>query len=124
MTLVMQKLRSHDRQTFNSWYAPWQKKMQGDPQMLYFCELRTKVIHKGAPAIAISLGGFGANLLPIGSITIDVLPLPESHLEQPLDDTSMGNLSRLSVAYLRRLFDSFEQVAVAVQDRLIAAESL
>jgi hypothetical protein len=35
----------------------------------------------------------------------------------------MGNLSRLYIAYLQRMFDSFAPVAFAVQDRLIEAES-
>lgn len=123
MTLVMQNLRSHDREAFNSWYAPWQEEMKDDSLMRYFCDLRTMVIHQDAPAIGILLGGFGENIAPIGSITIDGLPLPERHLGQPLDDTSTGNLSRLYVAYLQRMFDSFAPVAFAVQDRLIEAES-
>jgi hypothetical protein len=80
------------------------------------------VIHHDAPAIGILLGGFGENVPPIGSITIDGLPLPERHLGHPLDDTSTGNLSRLYVAYLQRMFDSFAPFAFAVQDRLIAAD--
>ena len=119
MTLVMQNLRSHDQEAFNSWYAPWQEEMKGDELMRYFCDLRTKVIHHDAPAIGILLAGHGRNLPPVGSITIDELPLPKRHLGQPLDDTSMGNLSRLYVAYLQRIFDSFAPVAFAVQDRLI-----
>lgn len=123
MTLVMQNLRTHDREAFDSWYALWQEEMKGDSLMHYFCDLRTMVIHHDAPAISILLGGFGENTPPIGSITIDGFPLPEDHLGQPIDDTSMGNLSRLYVAYLQRMFDSFALVAFAVQDRLIAAES-
>lgn len=119
MTLVMQKLRSHDRETFDSWYAPWQGEMKDDPLMRYFYDLRTMVIHHEAPAIGILLGGFGENIAPIGSITIDDLPLPERHLGQPLDDTSMRNLSHLYVEYLRRMFDSFAPVAFTVHDRLI-----
>jgi hypothetical protein len=123
MTLVMQNLRSHDQEAFDSWYAPWQEEMKDDSLMRYFCDLRTKVIHHDAPAISILVGGFGENVRPIGSISIDGLPLPERHLGQPLDDTSMGNLSRLYVAYLQRMFDSFAPVAFAVQDRLIEAEN-
>lgn len=123
MTAVMENFKSHDRKAFNSWYDPWKKEMEDDQLMCYFYELRNKVIHEDAPAIGILLGGHGANLPPIGSITIDGLPLPELHLGQPLDDTSIGNLSRLYVAYLERLFDLFAPFAFAVQDRLIAAES-
>jgi hypothetical protein len=123
MTFVMQKLRSHDRQAFESWYDPWQKEMRDDPLMCYFKELRTKIVHDEAPAIGVVLAGYGTNLPPICSITIEGLPLPDMHLGQPLDDTSMGNLSRLYVEYLERLFDSFAPVAFAVQDRLIAAGS-
>ena len=90
--------------------------------MRYFCDLRNKVIHQDSPAISILLYGYGANVAPIGSITVDGLPLPERHLGQPLDDTSMGNLSRLYVEYLQRMFDSFAPLAFAVQDRLIEAE--
>jgi hypothetical protein len=118
MTLVMQNLRRHDRDAFDSWYAPWQAEMKDDPLMRYFCDLRTKVIHHDAPAIGVLLGGFGENLPPIGSITVDGLPLPECHLGQRLDDTSMRNLCRLYVEYLQRMFDSFAPVAFAVQDRL------
>lgn len=121
MTLVMQNLRSHDQGAFDIWYAPWQAEMKDDPLMRYFNSLRTMVIHHDAPAIGIVLGGFGDKVPPIGSITIEGVPLPERHLGQPLDDTSMGNLSRLYVAYLQRMFDSFAPVAFAVQDRLITA---
>ena len=123
MTLVMQNLRSHDREVFDSWYAPWQEEMKNDPLMRYFYDLRTMVIHHDAPAISILLFGHGKNVPPIGSITVNGLPLPERHLGQTLDDTSMGNLSRLYVAYLQRMFDSFAPVAFAVQDRLIEAEN-
>jgi hypothetical protein len=118
MTLVMQNLRSHNREAFDSWYAPWQDEMKNDPLMRYFYDLRTMVIHHDAPAISVLLAGYGKNIPPIGSITVDGLPLPERHLGQPLDDTSMGNLSRLYVAYIQRMFDSFAPVAFAVQDRL------
>ena len=123
MTLVMQNLRSHDQAAFDSWYAPWQEEMKDDPLMRYFYVLRTMVIHHDAPAIGILLGGFGESAPPIGSISIDGLLLPERHLGQALDDTSMRNLARLYGAYLQRMFDSFAPVAFAVQDRLIAAES-
>ena len=119
MTLVMQNLRRHDQDAFDSWYAPWQAEMKDDPLMRYFCDLRTMVIHHDAPAIGILLAGQGENVPPIGSITVDGLPLPESHLGQPLDDTSMGNLCRLYVAYLQRMFDSFAPASFAVEDRLI-----
>ncbi len=122
MTLVMQNLRRHDEEAFNTWYAPWQEEMKVDPLMRYFCVLRTGVIHKDAPAIGILLAAHGGTVLPIGSITVDGVPLPERHLGQPLDDTSMGNLCRVYVAYLQRMFDSFATVAFAVQDRLIVAE--
>jgi hypothetical protein len=120
MTLVMQNLRTHDRDAFDSWYAPWQEEMKADPLMRYFRDLRTKVIHKDVPAIGITLFGSGENVPPIGSITVDGLPLPDRHLGQPFDDNSMGNLCRLYVAYLQRMFDSFAPVAFAVQDRLIS----
>ena len=122
MTLVMQNLRRHDQEAFDSWYAPWQEEMKGDPLMRYFYVLRTMVIHHDAPAIGILLAAHGETVPPIGSITVDGLPLPERHLGQPLDDTSMGNLCRLYLAYLQRMFESFATVAFAVQDRLIVAE--
>ena len=121
MTLVMQNLRSQDEDAFDRWYAPWKKEMKDDPLMLYFCDLRTRVIHRDAPAIGIVLAGHGENVPPIGSITVDGLPPPERHLGQPLDDTSMGNLCRLYVVYLQRMFESFAPVAFALQDRLIAS---
>lgn len=119
MSLVMQNFRSYDREVFDSWYAPWQEEMKNDPLMRYFYVLRTMVIHHDDPAISILVAGYGKNMPPIGSITVDGLPLPERHLGQTLDDTSMVNLSRLYVAYLQRMFDSFTPVAFAVQDRLI-----
>jgi hypothetical protein len=123
MTLVMQNLRTHDKEAFDRWYAPWQEEMKDDPLMRYFNTLRTMVIHHDAPAIGILLAGHGGNVPPIGSITVEGLPLPERHLGRPLEDTSMGNLSRLYVAYLQRVFDSFAPVAFSVQDRVIEAES-
>src|SRR5207245_1206854 len=59
MTLVMQNLRSHNREAFDSWYAPWQAEMKNDPLMRYFYDLRTMVIHHDAPAIDILLAGHG-----------------------------------------------------------------
>lgn len=120
MTLVMQNLRSHDRDAFDIWYAPWQGEMKGDQMMRYFYDLRTKVIHHAAPAIGITLFGYGANMPRIGSITVDGLPLPDRHLGQPLNDTSMANLCHLYHVYLQRMFESFAPVAFAIQDRLIA----
>ena len=122
MTLVMLNLKRHERKAFNSWYAPWEKQMKGDPLICYFTNLRNMVIHQNAPAIGIALGGFGMNMPPIGSITIDGLPLPNRHLGDPLDDTSMVNLCRLYLAYLERMFESFAPIAFAVQDRLSVAE--
>ena len=122
MTLVMQNLRTHDKEAFDRWYAPWQEEMKGDPLMRYFSDLRTKIIHQHAPAISVLLAGFGPTAQPIGSITVDGLPLPERHLNQPLDDTSMGYLCCLYLAYLKRMFDSFAAVAFAVQDRQILAK--
>src|SRR6266566_1671293 len=49
MTLVMQNLRSHDKDAFDGWYAPWQEEMKDDPLMRYFYTLRTMVIHHDAP---------------------------------------------------------------------------
>ncbi len=118
MTFAMQNLRGYDQVAFDNWYTPWQSEMKGDPLMRYFNDLRTMVIHRAAPAIGIVLAGFGGNMPPVGSITITGLPHPERHLGDQLDDTSMGNLSRLYVAYLERIFESFAPVAFAVQDRL------
>src|SRR6266478_9237300 len=71
MTLVMQNLRTHDRDAFDGWYVPWKEEMKDDPLMRYFYDLRTKVIHHDAPAISIMLFGYGENVPPIGSITVD-----------------------------------------------------
>ena len=123
VTLVMQNLRTHGRDEFNTWYSPWQQEMQRDPLLRYFNDLRTKVIHQDAPAIAILLSSSDRRGPPIGSITIDELPLPGTHLGQPIDDTSMSNLCRLYLVYLERMFAAFAPVAFRVQDRLFAAES-
>jgi hypothetical protein len=122
MTLVMQNMRRFDQEAFDTWYAPCQEEMKGDPLMRYFYDLRTRVIHHDAPAIGILLAAHGGRVPPFGSITVDGLPLPELHLGQPLDDNSMGNLCRLYLAYLQRMFESFSTVGFAVQDRLIVAE--
>ena len=123
MTLVMQNLRSHDKEAFENWYASWREEMKDDPLMRYFYDLRTMVIHHDAPAISILLASYGDKVkTPIGSITVDGLPLPERHLGQSIADTSMANLCTLYVAYLQRMFDSFAKVAFAVQDRLIEAQ--
>jgi len=121
ITFAMQNLRTHDEGAFNSWYEPWQEEMKSDPLMRYFNDLRTRVIHHDAPAISILLFSHGEKVnAPIGSITVDGLPLPERHLGQPISDTSMANLCGLYAAYLQRMFESFAPVAFAVQDRLIA----
>jgi len=120
MTLVMQNLRTHDHVAFDAWYGPWQQEMQGDPLMKYFNDLRTKVIHQDAPAIGIVLASAGKNALPIGSITIEDIPPPKSHLGKELEDTSMMNLCELYYAYLDRVFEAFAPVAFEVQDRLLA----
>ena len=120
MTLVMQNLRTHDRATFDAWYAPWQREMQADPLMKYFSDLRTKVIHQDAPAIGIVLASVGTNARPVGSITIEELPLPSSHLGKSIADTSMTNLCEIYYGYLNRMFEAFAPVSFAVQDRLLA----
>jgi hypothetical protein len=122
MTLVMQNLRKHDQEAFDRWYSSWQEEMKGDPLMRYFYTLRTMVIHHDAPAISVLLYGYGENMPPLGSITVDGLPPPERHLDQPLADTSMANLCRLYLAYLQRMFESFTPVAFAVQDRLLSEQ--
>lgn len=119
MTFVMQNLRRHDGDAFARWYAPWQREMKADSLMRYFSDLRTMVIHHDAPLVNVLIAGCGAEMPPIGSITIDGLPLPERHLGQVLEDTSMVNLCRLYVTYLERLFESFAPVAFALEDRLI-----
>ena len=123
VTLVMQNLRTHGRHEFDTWYSPWQEEMQRDALLRYFSDLRTKVIHQDAPAIGILLSTSDRSGPPIGSITIDDSPLPETHLGQPLDDRSMSNLCRLYLAYLERMFAAFAPVAFSVQDRLLEVES-
>ena len=123
MTLVMQNLRTHDRAVFDAWYAPWQQEMQADPLMKYFSDLRTKVVHQDAPAIGIVLVSVGADARPVGSITIEGLPLPTSHLGKNVEDTSMTNLCEIYCAYLTRMFEAFAPMAFAVQDRLLAGAS-
>ena len=118
MTFVMQNLRTYDDKAFDDWYSPWEDEMKSDPLMLYFSDLRTKVIHKNVPMISILLAGFGANMRPIGSITVEDTPPPKSHLGLPLDDTSIINLCRLYIIYLERMFESFAPLAFAVSDRL------
>ena len=106
MTLVMQNLRSHDRATFDTWYAPWQKEMQADPLMKYFNDLRTKVIHEDAPAIGIVLTSFGPEARPVGSIRIEGWPVPISHLGKSIEDISMTNLCEIYYGYLNRMFEA------------------
>ena len=118
MTLIMQNLRTYDEKAFNEWYTPYEDEMKGDPLMKYFYKLRTKIIHENVPMISILLGGFGDNISPIGSITIEGLPLPDRHLGLVLDDTSISNLCRLYINYLERMFESFAPLAFAVSDRL------
>ena len=120
MTLVMQNLRTHDRSAFDAWYDPWQQEMRNDPLMKYFNELRTKVVHQDAPAIGILLARMGTSGPPIGTITIEDMPVPDSHLGQNVEDTSMTNLCQLYYTYLERMFQAFAPVAFAVQDRLLA----
>ena len=120
MTLVMQNLRTHDRAAFDVWYAPWQQEMKGDPLMKYFHDLRTKVVHQDAPSIGIFLTSFGADAPPVGSIAIEELPLPHSHLGKSIGDTSMTNLCAIYYDYLNRMFEAFAPVAFAVHDRLLA----
>ena len=118
MTLVMQNLKSFDEKAFNEWYTPFQDEMKGDPLLLYFKDLRTRVIHKNEPMISILLSGFGDNIPPIGSIAVHDTPPPKSHLGIQLDDTSISNLCRLYIIYLERMFESFAPLAFAVSDRL------
>ena len=118
MTLVMQNLRTHDRAAFDVWYAPWQQERQADPLMKYFNVLRTTMIHQDAPAIGIVLASAGTDARPVGSITIEELPLPTCHLGNNIEDTSMTNLCEIYYAYLNRMFEAFALMAFAVQDRL------
>ena len=118
MTEVMKNLRTYDRKAFNKWYSPFQDEMKCDELMKYFKNLRDQIIHKNVPMISIQLGGFGDNMRPIGSITVEDAPPPKSHLGLSLDDTSIFNLCRLYIIYLERMFESFAPLAFAVSDRL------
>jgi hypothetical protein len=97
--------------------------MQADPLMKYFNDLRTKVVHQDAPAIGIVLFSDGTNARPVGSITIEELPLPTCHLGNNIEDTSMTHLCEIYYAYLKRMFEAFAPIAFVVQDRLLAAAS-
>lgn len=121
MTLVMQALRTHDRDAFESWYAPWQEEMKADDLMRYFAELRTTIIHLDSPAIAITLTSFGEGSQPAGSMSVEGVTPPSRHRGELLADTSLYNLCRLYVEYLQKVFDSFAPVAFGVQDRIIAS---
>lgn len=121
ITLVMQNFRRYDEAAFDRWYAPWRDEMKDDSLMLYFKELRRTIIHEDGPAIGVLLAADGRNAAKIGSITVDSLALPESHLGRPLEDRSMTNLCRLYVEYLERMHASFANLAFEVQDRLLTA---
>jgi hypothetical protein len=97
--------------------------MQGDPLLQYFNNLRRKVIHQDAPAIGIVLASAGTMAPPVGSITIEDVPLPKNHLGKGIEDTSMTNLCKLYHAYLDRMFEAFAPVAFEVQERLLAEAS-
>lgn len=120
VTLVMQSLRSYDEAAFNAWYGPWERGMASDPLLMYFNVLRRMVLHfdrRGAIGVVMSAYGEGAP--PVGSISIDGVEIPESHLGEPITDRSVSNLCRMYADYLGRMFDDFAPIAFGVQDRRI-----
>lgn len=54
VTLVLQTMRSVDREAFDAWYAPWADEMKADPVMGYFVALRNEILKEGPPG---ALGG-------------------------------------------------------------------
>jgi hypothetical protein len=55
VTNVLQNMRSVDRETFNTWYAPRQEAMRADPLLRYFYELRSEILKEGPPEHSSSL---------------------------------------------------------------------
>jgi hypothetical protein len=118
VTWVMQSLRTYDEAAFNAWYARWEREMAGDPLLAYFNVVRRMVIHydRRGP-IGVVMGAQGCNAPPVGSISIEGVDIPQSHLGRPITDTSARNLCRLYADYLGRMFEDFAPVAFGVQDR-------
>jgi hypothetical protein len=120
MTLVMQHLRTWDRDGFDQWYAPWQEAMATDPLFRFFNTLRREVIHGYTPEIGVALAVQGRTALQPGQVSLFDFPLPETHLGEPIEDQSTLNLCRLYQQYLDRMFTSFAPVVWKVQDRVYA----
>jgi hypothetical protein len=47
VTLVLQNLRTLDREGFNEWYAPYVAQMEVDPLFAYFNRLRNEILKRG-----------------------------------------------------------------------------
>lgn len=50
VSLVLQNMRSVDREGFNAWYRRYAAQMDGDPLMNYFRDLRNEILKEGPPA--------------------------------------------------------------------------
>jgi hypothetical protein len=55
VTLVLQTLRTIDRDAFDAWYAPFQAEMTDDPLFRYFTRLRNEVLKEGPPETSMTL---------------------------------------------------------------------
>jgi hypothetical protein len=55
VTLVLQNLRTLDRQGFNAWYAPFEAEMAKDPLLAFFKKLRNEILKEGPPTVGTSM---------------------------------------------------------------------
>lgn len=49
VTIVLQGLRSADKEHFEAWYEPFKQEMKADPLMRMFVTLRNRVLKEGTP---------------------------------------------------------------------------
>lgn len=54
-TLVLQNLRTVDKDGFDAWYAPFKAEMTEDPLMKYFTKLRNEILKEGPPSLSMSM---------------------------------------------------------------------
>ena len=144
-TNVLQNLRSVEA-SFDDWYTGYKEKMENDPLMKYFYELRSVILKEGrldvSPRTSIHnlnmpddlrqfgppppnsrgwfVGGWGvgwAVRLPDGSteycyvnlpgdmvsISLHFPKPPRMHLDRPIEYTQVEVISRIYIAYLRRV---------------------
>ena len=74
VTLILQTLRSVDREAFDEWYEPWKREMAEDRLFAYFTRLRNEILKEGPPQLSSSMYIESLNTADLAPLMADPPP--------------------------------------------------